>query len=405
MNANNFIEPQATPDNCALRIFLIFLRLGLTSFGGPVAHIGYFHNEFVTRRKWFTNETYSEVVALCQFLPGPASSQVGLAIGLSKAGYRGAFAAWLGFTMPSAIIMTLVALGYTQLSGGNINGLIQGLKIVAVAIIAQALWGMFRSLCPDLKRASIMVIATIMVSFIASGFGQLVTILVCGLLGVCLIKAEKTAPHTQTLTIQTSKKTGVVFLSLFFLLLISLPIINSAFTSQTLDNVASFYQAGSLVFGGGHVVLPLLQAEVVTTGQITNDAFLAGYGAAQAVPGPLFTFASYLGASLYEGNMAWYGSALCLVAIFVPAFLLIAGVLPFWQSLRSNTYARTALAGANAGVVGLLLAILYDPVWTSTVNNISDIALVLVALTGLIYANLPSWIIVLAYSIIGFFFL
>jgi len=275
-------------NSSAFSVFLIFLRLGLTSFGGPIAHIGYFHNEFVARRKWFTEQAYTEIVALCQFLPGPASSQVGLAIGLSQAGYRGAFAAWLGFTMPSAIVMTLVAIGYSQLSGDNINGLIQGLKIVAVAIIAQALWGMFRSLCPDIRRASIMMIATIMVSFTTGGLGQLLTILVCSILGIYFVKTDNIKTDTQVLTIQTSKKTGIVFLGLFFLLLASLPVINSALTSPTLDNFSSFYQAGSLVFGGGHVVLPLLQAEVVTTGKITNDAFLAGYGAAQAVPGPLF---------------------------------------------------------------------------------------------------------------------
>ena len=398
-------EQDTHSNSSAFSLFLIFLRLGLTSFGGPVAHIGYFHNEFVSRRKWFTEQTYSEIVALCQFLPGPASSQVGLSIGLSRAGYWGAFAAWLGFTMPSAIIMTLVALGYTQLSESNITGIIQGLKIVAVAVVAQALWGMFKSLCPDIKRTLIMIVATLIVSFLTSASGQLIAIVICGILGICFIKDNKTEANAQAVMINISKKTGIVFLSLFFFLLISLPILNSALTSQSIENVSSFYQTGSLVFGGGHVVLPLLQAEVVSTGQVTNDAFLAGYGAAQAVPGPLFTFASFIGASLYEGNLAWYGSILCLFAIFLPAFLLIAGALPFWQGIRSNTYAKTALAGANAGVVGLLLAVLYDPVLISTVYDIKSAALCISALIALMFFKLPPWLVVLSYSLIGFFLL
>ena len=401
MNTNKTEKSEhATHSNSSiLNLFLIFLRLGLTSFGGPVAHIGYFHNEFVIRRKWFTDQAYSEIVALCQFLPGPASSQVGLAIGLSKAGYRGAFAAWFGFTMPSAIVMTLVALGYTHFSS-NTSGIIQGLKIVAVAIIAQALWGMFKSLCPDLNRRLIMIGAAIIVSILSSSLGQIIAILLAAAIGIALLETADSHDEQQTFSIPVSKKTGGIFLGLFFFLLVSLPILNSLLASQSLDHIASFYQAGALVFGGGHVVLPLLQAEVVSTGLVNNDAFLAGYGAAQAVPGPLFTFASFLGASLYDGNLAWYGSMLCLIAIFVPAFLLIAGALPFWQDIRTNPYAKSALAGANAGVVGLLLAVLYDPVWTSTVHGMKDIILIVGAFIALTKFKQPSWLVVLVLSLI-----
>ena len=383
-----------------VQIFLIFLRLGLTSFGGPIAHIAYFRDEFVTQRKWFSESAYSEIVALCQFLPGPASSQVGLAIGLSSAGYRGALAAWLGFTLPSAIAITLFAFGINALSYNFVAGAIYGLKIVAVAIIAQAIWGMARTLCPDLARVSLMVIATLLANFISGSAGQVTAIIVCSLLGLALVKLDNNFNKTE-LVIKSSKRMGSAFLSLFFILLITLPAITYLYPSQTSEIISSFYQAGSLVFGGGHVVLPLLQTEVVTTGHLSNETFLAGYGAAQAVPGPLFTFASFLGASMYGGKLGWYGSIICLLAIFLPAFLLIAGVLPFWQSIRNNNYARKALAGANAGVVGLLIAVLYNPVWTSTVHTTTDIILVLSAFTALMLLKWPSWLVVLVFSFLG----
>lgn len=386
-------------------VFLIFLRLGLTSFGGPIAHIGYFRDEFVARKKWLSDQAYSEIVALCQFLPGPASSQVGLAIGLSQAGYRGAFAAWLGFTLPSAIIMTLAALGCQAFSENNITGLIHGLKIVAVAIIAQAIWGMAQSLCPDNRRRLICALAIVIVLFIPNIIGQLIAITVCGLLGLSTIHADGIEKDQSPLTIMNNKKTGITFLLLFFVLLLGLPLVSYWIPSQSITNFESFYRAGSLVFGGGHVVLPLLQSEVVNTGLVNNETFLAGYGAAQAVPGPLFTFASFLGGSMYSGNLVWYGSLICLIAIFLPAFLLIAGVLPFWQLIRSNVKARSALAGANAGVVGLLIAVLYNPVWTSTVHNLNDLGLVVAAFCLLTFAKLPSWVIVFVFSIVGGFFL
>jgi len=392
------ITPQRS--RSVVQVFLIFLRLGLTSFGGPVAHIAYFRDEFVAQRKWFSEKTYTEIVALCQFLPGPASSQVGLAIGLSSAGYRGALAAWLGFTLPSAIAITLFAFGINAFSYDSIAGAVYGLKIVAVAIIAQAIWGMARTLCPDLARISLMVIATLLVNFISGSTGQVAAIIACGLLGLALVKLDN-SPSKVELVIKSSKRVGCIFLSLFFILLITLPAITYLYPSQTSEVISSFYQAGSLVFGGGHVVLPLLQEEVVTPGHLSNETFLAGYGAAQAVPGPLFTFASFLGASMYDGTLGWYGSIICLLAIFLPAFLLIAGILPFWQSIRNNSYAQKALAGANAGVVGLLIAALYNPVWTSTIHNFTDILLVIFALTTLIFFKWPSWLVVLIFSLLG----
>ncbi len=388
-----------------LEVFLIFLRLGLTSFGGPVAHIGYFRDEFVVRKKWLSDNAYSEIVALCQFLPGPASSQVGLAIGLSVAGYRGALAAWLGFTMPSAIAITLFALGFNAFPYESAIAAIHGLKIVAVAVIAQAICGMAKTLCPDLIRIALMIIATLIVNFISNSLAQVGAILLCAILGLYLVKLDKPLPdetfNSQTNIKQSSKKVGALFLSLFFILLIALPSISFLYPSQTSESIASFYKAGSLVFGGGHVVLPLLQAEVVATAQLSNETFLAGYGAAQAVPGPLFTFASFLGATMYNGELGWYGSLICLLAIFLPAFLLIAGALPFWQSIRHNYCAQKALAGANAAVVGLLIAVFYNPVWNSTVNGFTDILLVLSAFTCLMVFKLPSWLVVIIYSGIG----
>jgi len=320
-NNQNNSQSESTKEpayHSVLNIFLLFLRLGLTSFGGPVAHIGYFREEFVARKKWLSDHAYTEIVALCQFLPGPASSQVGLAIGMSQAGYRGALAAWLGFTLPSAIAITLFAFGLNNFDGSYINGIVRGLKIVAVAIVAQAVWGMAKSLCTGITRKGLAIFAALIVINLPSSVGQIGAIVVCGLLGVVLIN-KSNDESAQELVIQPNKKIGLLFLSLF------LPLLSWLSPSQTTQSLASFYQAGSLVFGGGHVVLPLLQAEVVSNGLVSNETFLAGYGAAQAVPGPLFTFASFLGASIYDGNMGWYGSLLCLFAIFLPAFLLIAG--------------------------------------------------------------------------------
>lgn len=386
--------------NPAWSVFLIFLRLGLTSFGGPIAHLGYFRDEFVTRRHWLTERSYADLVAICQFLPGPASSQVGMALGLSRAGYTGALAAWAGFTLPSAVALILFALGISNYGNAISSGALHGLKVVAVAVVAQAVWGMARNLCTDVLRITIMAIAACTVLLISSPWSQAGVIAAAGIVGLLLFKPVQIIEH-DSLPITVGHRAGVLWLSLFFALLIGLPLLTQLFPSQTLALVDSFYRAGSLVFGGGHVVLPLLQAEVVPSGWVSNDAFLAGYGATQAVPGPLFTFASFLGASMSIGPSGWIGGMISLVAIFVPSFLLIVGALPFWERLRRNVRTQAALAGVNAAVVGLLLAALYQPVWTSAIHQQQDFGLALVALVALMFWKLPPWLVVVGSGATG----
>lgn len=381
-------------------VFLIFLRLGLTSFGGPIAHLGYFRDEFVMRRRWLTEHSYADLVALCQFLPGPASSQVGMALGLSRAGYSGALAAWAGFTLPSAIALILFALGISRYGDAVSPGALHGLKVVAVAVVAQAVWGMARNLCTDVLRVTIMAIAACVVLLVPSAWGQVGTIAAAGITGLMLFKPRQSAGH-DPLPITISHRAGVVWLSLFFALLVGLPVLAQLLPSQTVAMVDAFYRAGSLVFGGGHVVLPLLQAEVVPSGWVGNEAFLAGYGAAQAVPGPLFTFASFLGASMNTAPSGWIGGMICLLAIFAPSFLLIVGALPFWERLRRNVRTQAALAGVNAAVVGLLLAALYQPVWMSAIFKPQDFGLALVALVALMYWKFPPWLVVLGCGVAG----
>lgn len=381
-------------------IFLVFLRLGCTSFGGPVAHLGYFRDEFVRRKNWIEERAYADLVALCQFLPGPASSQVGIGIGLSKGGLSGALAAWLGFTMPSAL--ALIAFGYGVVTFQDVvdSGALHGLKVVAVAVVAQAVWGMARNLCPDAKRASLAVIAACAVLAAPTPLMQVGVIVFGGLAGLVLLHAETTEEHV-SLGIRVSHRTAVASLVLFFTGLIGLPILATAYPSQTLALVESFYSSGSLVFGGGHVVLPLLQSEVVPPGWISNDTFLAGYGAAQAVPGPLFTFAAYLGAVLEPVPHGLAGGLICLVAIFVPSFLLVVGTLPFWDSLRRARAMQSALLGINAAVVGLLLAALYNPVWTSAILSPSDFGLAICAFILLVFWKLPPWLVVVVAALAG----
>ncbi|MBW8314092.1 MAG: chromate efflux transporter, partial [Hydrogenophaga sp.] len=367
----------------AWAVFLIFLRLGLTSFGGPVAHLGYFRTEFVERRRWLGEAAYADLVALCQFLPGPASSQVGMALGLGRAGYAGAFAAWAGFTLPSAIALIALALGLTQagdaLQSGAGAGLLHGLKVVAVAVVAQAVWGMARSLCPDAHRRALM-LATAALLLIWPGTGtQLLAIALAGVLGLLLMRPAADAPH-EPMSVPVSRRAGAAWLALFFALLLCLPLLAAALPTQALALIDAFYRAGALVFGGGHVVLPLLQAEVVPTGWVSQDAFLAGYGAAPAVPGPLFTFAAFLGASMSAAPTGWIGGLIALLAVFAPSFLLVAGALPFWESLRAQPRVRAALMGINAAVVGLLLAALWNPVITSGIRGVGDGLLAGVAL-------------------------
>ena len=384
----------------AWAVFLIFLRLGLTSFGGPVAHLGYFRDEFVIRRKWLTENSYADLIALCQFLPGPASSQVGIAIGLSRAGYTGALAAWTGFTLPSAIVLMLFAIGISSYGDIVPLGVLHGLKVAAVAVVAQAVWGMGKNLCTDVARISIMALAACFVLLVPSALAQVSVIAIAAIIGLLWFKPEKLMAH-DPLPITVRRRTGLVWLFLFFLLLIGLPLLTALYPSQTLSMVDTFFRAGSLVFGGGHVVLPLLQAEIVPAGWISNDTFLAGYGATQAVPGPLFTFAAFLGSSMNQAPSGWLGGMICLIAIFAPSFLLVMGVLPFWESLRQNLRTRAALSGINAAVVGLLLAALYQPVWTSAIIEAKDFGLALVALIALMFWKFPAWLVVIGCGAAG----
>lgn len=390
------VQPDSTLSqrSSAWAIFLVFLRLGLTSFGGPVAHLGYFREEFVSRRRWLDEAGYADLVALCQFLPGPASSQVGIAIGLLRGGYRGSLAAWAGFTLPSALALMLFAFGISSWGEAVPEGLLHGLKIVAVAVVAQAVWGMARNLCTDGTRITIALLAACTVLNLHNAWAQLGVIALAGLAGLMLFRpTAKDFPATYPSRHQGRSVAGIFLLS-FFALLMLLPALAAASGNQLLALFDTFYRAGALVFGGGHVVLPLLQAEVVPGGWVSNDIFLAGYGAAQAVPGPLFTFSAFLGGSI--GNGSLINAAVCLVAVFTPSFLLVYGVMPFWDGLRANIRIQAALGGVNAAVVGLLLAALYDPVWTSAIAGPGDFALALVALVALMVCKLPPWLVVLA---------
>ena len=376
-------------------VLRIFLRLGLTSFGGPVAHLGYFRAEFVERRRWLDEPAFSDILALCQFLPGPASSQTGISIGILRAGLPGGFFAWLGFTVPSALAMILFGYGVTWLGNLADSAWLHGLKIVAVAVVAQAVWGMARNLSPDRERATIAVGAAMFVLAIPSAAGQIGAIAVGGLIGWGLLRGTpQTMPH-HSIAVRLPRTWSAVALASFFVLLVGLPLLAASVPSHTLALFASFYRSGALVFGGGHVVLPLLQSSVVPLGWVTNDAFLAGYGAAQAVPGPLFTFAAYLGAVMGPSPHGWLGGLLCVAAIFLPSFLLLIGALPFWDLLRRKPGVQSALRGVNAAVVGLLLAALYRPVWTSAIFGPADFAIGILAFLLLVFWTVPPWLVVI----------
>jgi len=375
-----------------LEVLGVSTRLGLTSFGGPIAHLGYFREEYVVRRRWLDEAHYADLVALCQFLPGPASSQVSIAIGILRAGLLGGLAAWLGFTLPSAVALVAFAYGL-QAFGVADAGWLHGLKVVAVAVVAQAVWGMARSLAADRERASLAIVAAIVVLASRTATVQVLVIVAAGLVGWMLLPVAGTSATT-AMRIPVGKGVAVGSLALFFGLLVLLPIARQVAPSHALSVFDSFYRAGSLVFGGGHVVLPLLQAEVVPTGWVTNEEFIAGYGAAQAVPGPLFTFAAYLGAVMHQPPNGWIGAGWALVAMFLPAFLLVIGALPFWGLLRTRAAFQAALRGINAAVVGLLLAALYDPVWSSAVKSHADFGLALVAFGLLMFWRLPPWLVV-----------
>ena len=376
-------------------IFAVFLRLGLTSFGGPIAHLGYYRTEFVERRRWLSEAAYADLVALCQLLPGPASSQVSFAVGLLRGGLAGGLVAWLGFTLPSAVAMVLFARGAAVLTGPLSAGMLHGLQVVAVAVVTQAVWSMARSLCPDRPRATIAVVATLIVTAAPTALGQIVAILAGAAAGAWLCRAAPAAVAAERLSVPVPRALAVAALALFALLLIGLPIAAAVSSAPTLAVADAFYRAGALVFGGGHVVLPLLHASVVEPGWVSEDAFLSGYGAAQAVPGPLFTFAAYLGAIMQAPPSGWLGAALCLVAIFLPGLLLVVGVLPFWVTLGRAAFMPASLQGVNAAVVGVLLGALYDPVWTKAIGGPADFALALVAFALLVIWKAPPWLAVL----------
>ena len=381
-------------------VFLAFLALGLTSFGGPVAHIGYFREAFVTRRRWMDERGYADLVALCQMLPGPTSSQVGIGIGLTKAGLAGAVAAWVGFTAPSAIL--LIALGYGVIAFDDAipAGLLHGLGAVVVAVVAQAVWGMAKTLCPDPPRVTIAVLAAAAVLGVGGSATQVAVIVAGGLVGFLWLR-EEARPSSDPGRVAPVSAVAMASLVLFFVLLVLLPVLASTWPSQGLALADSFYRSGSLVFGGGHVVLALLKAEVLPTGWVSEDVFLAGYGAAQAVPGPLFTFSAYLGTVMESPPAGWVGGLICLAAIFVPSFLLVIGTLPWWNALRRLEWAGRAMLGVNAAVVGLLLAALYDPVWTGGVGSAGDFVLALAAFALLVSWKLPPWLVVVLGAVAG----
>jgi chromate transporter len=378
-------------------VLITFLKLGLTSFGGPIAHIGYFREEIVVRRRWVDDATFTDLVALCQFLPGPASSQVGFSLGLIRAGYWGALAAWTGFTLPSAILLTAFAYGAGALGGPLGLGVLHGLKLVAVAIVAQAVWGMARTLCPDRQRAAIACVATFLILFSTSAAAQIGTILIGGIAGLWLCR-QPVPSSAKPLGLPVSRRAGVLALMSYFVLLVALPAVGGS--SHHVELFDAFYRSGALVFGGGHVVLPLLSKAFVTPGWVSQDSFLAGYGAAQAVPGPLFTFAAYLGAVVEPSN-GIAGAALGLLGIFLPGFFVLIGTLPFWDVFRQRVGAQAAMRGVNAAVVGLLGAALYNPLWTSSVRSSGDFALALAGFVLLIAWRTPPLIVVILGAIGG----
>ncbi|KAB7665896.1 chromate efflux transporter [Bacillus sp. B1-b2] len=379
-----------------LEILLVSTKLGFTSFGGPIAHLGYFHKEYVHKKNWITERNYADLVALCQFLPGPASSQVGMGIGIIRGGVLGGIVSFIGFTLPSVLALIVFAL--------VVNGLhikddtwIHGLKIVAVVVVAEAIIGMSKKLTPDLKRKTIALLAIIITLLLPTAYTHIVVIILSGIIGYIFYK-EFNDSDTSNLLIPISKRLGAVCLFLFFGLLLVLPILNQITTVGWIDLFDRFYRSGALVFGGGHVVLPLLEQELVTTDWISNSAFLTGYGAAQAVPGPLFTFAAYLGTVI----SGWQGGVLATIAIFLPAFLLIYGTMPFWNSIRTSRYMNGAFMGINAAVVGILISSFYQPIWTSTILSTFDFVFAAILYTLLVYWKIPPWIIVVIGGLGGF---
>lgn len=387
-------------------VFTVFLRLGLTSFGGPIAHLGFFRQEFVERRRWMSDRTYADLVALCQFLPGPASSQVGMAVGFYQASYKGALAAWLGFTLPSAMLMILFALGLSNYPQILTAEVLQGLKLVALAVVAQAIWSMAISLCNTATKLALMSGAALLLIISPGVLMQLLVIILGGVIGVGLFRNQAGSPEEQS-SASHGSLLAIVLLAIFLVLLLVLPLLAKYSSSSFIGLFDVFYRVGSLVFGGGHVVLPLLQAELVPSEIVATDQFLAGYGAAQVVPGPLFSFAAFLGAIALNVNNSLLGGVVCLVAIFLPSFLLVFGVLPFWDRVRRFGKVQAALIGVNAAVVGILIAAFYQPIWLSTIHVPLDFGLALLAFVALQFFKLPPWLVVLGGGfgglLVGFF--
>lgn len=394
------MQDTASSTDTPARVFLAFLQQGLTAFGGPVAHLASFHHEFVQRRRWLGEAAYADLVALCQILPGPASSQVGMALGFTRAGYAGALAAWAGFTLPSALTLMVLA-GLLVAQGQSLPaGLLAGLKVAVVAVVAQAVWGMGRQLCTDAPRITVMVLACCLSLVIPHAGGQVAAIVLAAGVGALLIRPVQ-ARWPDPLAVPISRRAGSGWLILFSTLLLGLPVLSALFPGPLIALVDTFYRSGALVFGGGHVVLPLLHAELVTPGLLTADVFVAGYGATQAMPGPLFSFAAFLGHAINTPPNGGFGGMLALLAIFTPSFLLVAGTLPFWESVRQHPAAQNTLAGVHAGVVGLLLAALYQPVWTSAILAPRDLAFAWLALLALMVWRLPVWAVVPACALAG----
>lgn len=415
--SNAFAKIDQPSVRTAWGVFWVFLQLGCTSFGGPIAHLGYFHQTFVEKRNWLSDAQYADTVALCQFLPGPASSQVGMAIGWYRAGLVGALAAWLGFTLPSAVALMGFAVLLQRYPDVVPVGLVHGLKLLAVAVVWQAVWGMAHKLTPDKPRLTVAVLSAVAVLCVPTIWAQLAVMVMAAVVGWWQLQprlpSSDPTPQASVLGKASAKQTRLAmgWLLVFGGLLIGLPLLQQYFAHQDFVNQSmaahglavfdAFYRTGALVFGGGHVVLPLLQAQTVAMGWVDNATFLAGYGAAQAVPGPLFTFAAFLGASMSQPPNGWQGGLLALVAIFLPSFLLVLGVLPVWQRLRTNHTLQAALLGVNAAVVGVLLAALYNPVWVSAVGSVQDFAVVLFAIAALMIWRLPVWMVVIGCALAG----
>jgi chromate transporter len=387
-------SPQPSLRGSVGEVFAAFARLGVSAFGGPIAHLGYFREEFVVRRRWMDEASYADLVALCQFLPGPASSQVGFAIGLMRAGWPGALAAWIGFTLPSAILLTAFALSAAALEGQVAQGVIHGFKIVAVAVVAQAVVAMARTLTPDATRVAIAVAAAATVALTNAMIGQIAAITLGAFAGYFLCRGAIIGTAAVHPT-RVSRRTGIAALAAFVVMLIVAPILAAVTGDPTVEKFDAFYRSGALVFGGGHVVLPMLQQAVVEPGWVGQDAFLAGYGAAQAVPGPLFTFAAYLGAIMHEPPNGILGACVGLVAIFLPGFLALTAALPFWDQLRTRSWSQAAMRGANAAVVGILASALYDPVWVSAVHDGADVAAALAGFILLMVVRTPPIVVVI----------